>query len=268
MNLLRGPSKLDPILLLHGQPGGARDWDRVVAAIGGAARTIALERPGWDGRTSASDLPGNAGFALTALDLSDVARAIVVGHSFGGAVAAWLAAMHPERVSALVLAAPSANVASLYMIDRVLAAPIVGDLLGAAALVGPSLAFGLALTRREIAARLALDEDYLRDASRALRMPRAWRSFVTEQRALVEGLPLLEPRLGAVTAPTTIMIGGDDWVVPPASARRLAGQIDGASLVVVPRAGHLLPLRRSAELAKLIVETGIRAAERRTVACP
>jgi pimeloyl-ACP methyl ester carboxylesterase len=251
-------TELDPVLLLHGQPGGARDWDRVEAALEQRAPVIRFDRPGWDGCTSASDLPGNAQFALTALDMADVQRAIVVGHSFGGAVAAWLAATHPERVSALVLAAPAANVASLYAVDRVLAAPLVGELLSAAALAGPALAFTLPPARRQIAARLALDEDYLRTAGRALRGPRAWRAFVTEQRALVQGLPQLEPRLARIDAPTTIVIGRRDWVVPPASARRLATQIEGASLVFVEQAGHLLPLRHAARIAAAIVDAGAR----------
>jgi pimeloyl-ACP methyl ester carboxylesterase len=261
-----GSLALDPVLLLHGQPGGARDWDRVVGALGARARTITLDRPGWDGRTTASDLPGNAGFALTALDLGDVERAIVVGHSFGGAVAAWLAAWHPERVSALVLAAPSANLASLYTLDRLLATPVLGDLLGAAALAGPAAAFSVGPVRRGIAGRLALDEDYLRAAGQALRAPRAWRTFAAEQRALIDGLPLLEPRLSAISAPTTVIIGRQDWVVPPASARRLSSQIAGASLTVLERAGHLLPLRHAGRIAEAVVSAGAAAAEQRVAA--
>jgi pimeloyl-ACP methyl ester carboxylesterase len=229
-----------------------------VAALGERASVVRFDRPGWDGCTNPSDLPGNARFALTALDMADVERAIVVGHSFGAAVAAWLAAWNPERVSALVLAAPSANLASLYAFDRVLAAPVVGELLGAAALAGPALAFALGPARRQIAARLALDEEYLSAAGRALRGPRAWRSFITEQRALIDGLPVLEARLGQIDAPTTILIGRRDWVVPPASARRLATQIKDASLVLIEQAGHLLPLRHAARLAEAIVDASVR----------
>ena len=49
----------DPVLLLHGQPGNAGDWDRVRAAIAGRVPTIALDRPGWDQRSGPSDLRGN-----------------------------------------------------------------------------------------------------------------------------------------------------------------------------------------------------------------
>jgi pimeloyl-ACP methyl ester carboxylesterase len=108
----------DPVLLLHGQPGAAGDWDRVRTAIGSRVETIAIDRPGWDTDSSPSDLEGNARAALDAVDAAGAERAVVVGHSFGGAVAAWLAATHPDRVRALVLAAPSANEDSLEWMDR------------------------------------------------------------------------------------------------------------------------------------------------------
>ena len=248
----RSPSGV-PVLLLHGQPGGTHDWNRVVAAIGSAAPTIAADRPGWDGRRAAADLAGNAHAAVALLDQHGVRRATIVGHSFGGAVAAWLAAEHPERVAELVLAAPSANVASLDRLDHWLAAPVTGSIASAVASAGLGLALGVRQARRAIAARLALEESYLEAAGRVLRGPAAWRSFVAEQRVLIADLPALESRLGQISSPTTIVIGSADRVVPVASARRLATQIAGAKLVVVPGAGHLLPLRHASQLADIIV---------------
>jgi pimeloyl-ACP methyl ester carboxylesterase len=98
---------------------------------------------------------------------------------------------------------------------------------------------------------VGLDERYLEDAGKALRRPSGWRAFVREQRALIRDLPILEPRLGQVVAPTTIMIGSADVVVPPASARRLAEQIPGAELVWIEGAGHLLPLRHAQRVAEV-----------------
>jgi pimeloyl-ACP methyl ester carboxylesterase len=243
-------------LLLHGQPGCASDWDRVVAAIGGRARTIAVDRPGWDQLGTPRDLAGNVAAALEVLDLDQVPRATVVGHSFGSAVAAWLAVDHPERVSALVLIAPAASVASLTRLDRWLVAPVAGKLLSVAAVTGAGLALASPHIRRRIAARLDLDEGYLRGAGRALRSRAAWRAFVTEQRALVGDLPLLESRLSRIAAPTSIMIGSTDRIVPPASARQLATQIPGAKVVVVEGAGHLLSMRRPELVAQVVLGAG------------
>ena len=82
-------------LLLHGQPGGAADWDGVLAALRGRTTAMAIDRPGWDGHTRAQDLAGNARAALAALDARGVERAVVVGHSLGAAIAACISANGP-----------------------------------------------------------------------------------------------------------------------------------------------------------------------------
>jgi pimeloyl-ACP methyl ester carboxylesterase len=243
----------DPVLLLHGQPGAAADWKRLRAAVGDGARTIAIDRPGWDGRSRATDLAGNAEAALETLDLEGAERATVVGHSLGAAVAAWLACSAPARVGRLVLIAPAATVDSLGPIDYLLAAPAVGWLASVGAMVGGGLVLGAGPVRRWVAEATALDERYLRAAGRMLLTPAAWRSFVREQRFLVRDLPALERRLPAITAPTTIVAGGGDHVVPIAAARRVGERIPGAGLVEIPHAGHLLHVQHADRLAAVVL---------------
>ncbi len=242
----------DPVVLLHGQPGGARDWDGVRAALGERIHTLAIDRPGWDGASAAAGLAENAGAALDALDALGASRATLVGHSFGAAVAGWVAAHHPDRVGALVLVAPAANVASLFRIDRWLALPVAGYLASASVLASAGATLALGQARRWIAGQLALDEHFLQDAGRAMRSPAAWRAFAIEQRALIHELPALERMLPRIGAPTKVVIGTADRVVPPSSARKLATQITGAELVEIERASHLLPLQHPERVAELI----------------
>ena len=203
----------EPVLLLHGQPGTARDWDRVVAALDGRVETIAVDRPGWDGIREPRDLAGNVACAVQALDLRGVTRATIVGHSFGAAIAAWTAIDHPERVGALVLLAPAVNVESLQWIDWCLGAPYAGPVLSTAAVAGPGYALACARARRWLAPRFGLSVDYLTRFGAVLRRPSAWRTFIVEQRAMLSQLPVLESGLSRISAPTTIMIGSADRVV-------------------------------------------------------
>jgi pimeloyl-ACP methyl ester carboxylesterase len=213
---------------------------------------IAIERPGWDGRSPVTDLAGNARAALAALDAAGVTRATVVGHSLGAAVAAWLGASAPERVGRLVLVAPAANLASLGAVDYLLAAPLVGWLASIGAMAGGGLVLGTGPLRRWVAEATALDERYLRASGRMLLAPRAWRSFVREQRYLVRDLPALERRLADISAPTAIVAASADRVVPIAAARRLAGQIPNAEFVEIPHAGPLLHVQHASRLAEII----------------
>jgi len=249
MNAMGEPS----VLLLHGQPGSAEDWQRVRKAIGTRARAIAVNRPGWNGRDAPRGIVGNVHSAVSALDAEGIERATVVGHSLGGAVAAWLAAEHPDRVSALVLAAPSVNCASLNRLDRLLAAPVMGPLLSSAVLAGAGAALRTDALRQRVALGLGLDEPYLRQVAGALLRPATWRAFASEQRMLISELPALERRLPSIATPTTVVSGSADRIVTPSSARQLATQIPGAELVQLRGATHLLPQQRPAELAEIIV---------------
>jgi pimeloyl-ACP methyl ester carboxylesterase len=225
----------------------------VRAALPGTVQAIAFDRPGWDGGSPALDIAGNAAAALSVLDASGATEpAIVVGHSFGAAVACWLAASEPARVAGLVLLAPAANVASLYPLDRWLAAPVLGELGSALAVGAPAAVLRTEWARRRIGRRLGLDEAHLAEVGRSFGSPRAWRAFTVEQRSLVRDLPVLEARLVAVKVPARILIGTRDWVVPVSAAQALARQLPCAKLSVVSRAGHLLPLTRAEEVAAAI----------------
>jgi pimeloyl-ACP methyl ester carboxylesterase len=240
------------VLLLHGQPGTHADWDGVVARLDGRADVIALDRPGWDG-TPPTDLAGNARAAMAALDARSAQRAVVAGHSLGAAVAAWLAATQPDRVTALVLAAPAANTAALYRLDRWLAAPVAGEVAAAATLGGLGAALAVGPLRRRLATVTHLHDAYLQAAGQAARRPGAWRAYASEQKTLVRELPELERRLAHIVAPTTVIAGGGDRIVPAAATCHLSRQIAGARLQVSPGTGHLIPQRDPDRVADAIL---------------
>jgi pimeloyl-ACP methyl ester carboxylesterase len=246
--------ELPAVLLVHGQPGSAADWDGVAKALGGRAQVLTLDRPGWDGHTPAADLEGNVRAVIAQLAAAGVEQAVVVGHSFGGAVACLLAASRPALVRALVLAAPAANVSALLRLDRWLAKPLLGELGSAVGLSGLGLALAAAPLRARIARELVLEEAYLRTVARRLLSPAAWQAFVADQRTLVRELPGLERRLAEIRAPTTILAGELDHVVPLASLRELAAQIPSARLVTVSGTDHLLPMREPRRFAGLVLE--------------
>jgi pimeloyl-ACP methyl ester carboxylesterase len=245
------PSTL-PALLLHGQPGSPGDWNWVIASLGGRIETIAMERPGYDG-SPAGGVRLSASRALEELDARGVERAIVVGHSYGGAIAAWLAAFHPERVAGLVLVSAAANGSSLLLGDRLLAAPLIGPVASAGLLWTTGLMVGVAPLRRRIAWAAQLPQDYMADEGRRSLRLSTLRTFVIEQRMLLREIPVLEANLHRITAPARVLIGTHDTFVPPSSGRQLATQIRGAELEEVPGAGHVLNVQHPDRVAAAIL---------------
>src|SRR3954447_7669093 len=134
------PPSPTPVVLLHGQPGGRRGWQRVMDSLGAGFSVAAEDRPGYSAASSLgpTGLAGNADAVVAQLDRLGVESAVVVGHSWGGGVALAVAERYPERVSGLVLLA-SIRPGAVTPIDRVMAAPVVGELMawGTFGLGGP-----------------------------------------------------------------------------------------------------------------------------------
>jgi pimeloyl-ACP methyl ester carboxylesterase len=76
-----------------------------------------------------------------------------------------------------------------------------------------------------------------------------------EQREILRELPLLEQKLSAIEAPTIVVIGTADTVVPPQAGRLLATQIQRAELVEIERARHTLPATHAVRISELIRKT-------------
>jgi pimeloyl-ACP methyl ester carboxylesterase len=241
-----------PALLLHGQPGSPSDWDWVVAALAGRVQSIPLERPGYDG-SPAGGVRHSAEAALTTLDAHGVERAIVVGHSYGGAVSAWMAAFHPDRVAGLVLVSAAANRGALVPGDRWLAAPLIGPIASAGLLWSTGVATQIPLLRRRIAWAADLPPEYLAAEGRRSLSLTITRTFLIEQRWLLRELPVLEDNLSRIRAPTRVLVGGADPFVPPSAGRELARQIRGAELIEIPDAGHVLNVQHPGRVADAIL---------------
>jgi pimeloyl-ACP methyl ester carboxylesterase len=244
------------VVLLHGQPGSTLSWARVLPLLAERGlRVLAVDRPGY-GRTggSAFDVFDNAAVLRDLLDAHDIDQAVLVGHSLGAAVALATAGCYPRRVQALVLVAPVGGPGSVDALDRVLAAPILG----------PSLAWlgfrglGVLLSLRPLGTwlvvrRTGVDPAQLVEVLDRLRHGTVWRSFLTEQRALLRCWSRLLTLLPTITAPAAILAGTQDPLVRPSAALALHRALAGSSLHCAP-GGHLIPAHTPAAVARLALE--------------
>ena len=172
--------------------------------------------------------------AAAVLDGLGIDRAYILGASFGGMVAQELAIADPHRVDGLVLAATGPGRGRLVQPPSQAASDA---LLGKGART-PEDAYRIACTvlysRHFQEENPEVIEAQIRD--RASR-PIDGRAFKA-QLAASRGHDALD-RLASITAPTLVMHGGDDEVVPAANAQLLAERIPGARLIVFDGAGHL-----------------------------
>ena len=210
-----------PLVLVHGAGGSADLWQPQLDGLADVARVVAPDLPG-HGHARGRGKPSIAAYAeWLALLLGTLrgGRAVVVGHSMGGAVAQALALAQPGRLAGLVLIGTGAKL-------RVL--PRLVDLLRDRPREGQSL---------------------IRDLSFAPGTPRECGEVV--DRVFREGAPLVtlgdylacdrfdvRADLERIRLPTLVVAGAEDRLTPPKYGRFLADAIPGARLVEIPGAGH------------------------------
>jgi pimeloyl-ACP methyl ester carboxylesterase len=246
----RGPA----VVLLHGQPGSADDWDQVVPLIQDDFTVVVPDRPGY-GRSggAAGGFAENAEAVAATLDRLDLPRAMIAGHSWGGGVALAFAQAYPERVAGLILICSVGPGERFAWDDRLLAAPVLGEAVAALTigvtgrLLGTRRVQDVAARRLGGKARQAVDT--LASVTSARTGAAAWRSFVVEQRALLSEADGLGAALDRINAPAIVLHGSADHLVPVALAERLAAAIPGADLKVIAGANHLLPRRHPQAVA-------------------
>ncbi len=235
------------IVLLHGASGNLRDLDEPLGpALAAQWRVVAVDRPGhgW------SDRPGGAADAnparqaeliAEALGEIGVERAVVLGHSWSGGLAARFALAHRGIAAGLVMLSaathPWPGGVSWYV--HTAAAPVVGPLF-INTLVTP---MGLATMERVVAEIFHPQTPPARYAemiaARLLFRPSNFRANAQDMAGLREFLIEQSPHYADIDVPALFITGDADRIVPDLHSRTAARQIEGAELVVLPGIGHM-----------------------------
>jgi uncharacterized protein (TIRG00374 family) len=250
------------LVLLHGQPGAAADWEAVIERLPAQLHAVAIDRPGYGAsQRRATGFKANAQAVLDDLDERNVDSAVLVGHSWAGGVALEAAAMAPSRVKAVVLLA-GVGPGSVGIVDWLLAAPVFGPLSAQLMwrwtpwIARARLAW---LNRRQGRPLYPGERIFLQVwGQKGGGVEPLWRVFLTEQRALLSELADLEAALPSIGVPVLLLADPADQIVPIMTAERLESELPDARLRLVEHAGHDLPRRAPGPVAEAI--TGFLAA--------
>jgi pimeloyl-ACP methyl ester carboxylesterase len=176
------------------------------------------------------------------MDHAGIDSAIVVGHSFGGALAATFALDHPRRVEGLVFLAAATHpwpggATSWYY--QLTARPVVGRIF-ANALAYPGGILRMRQASICVFSPNPAPEAYLDDAGIALVLrPGAFRANAVDVNGLFEHVRRIAPRYREISVPTVVVSGNRDTVVyEEIHSTGLARDIPDAELVWVDNLGH------------------------------
>ncbi len=219
------------VLLIHGSGVSARSWTNQLRGLGHALRVLAIDLPGHGESDAISEvrLEGYTDAARGVLDALGTGPVFVAGHSLGGAVAQLLAARHPDAVTGLVLVSTCARLPEsngfLESVYQYLPAPIRKILY-------------FSMTKKILFAPTAPREAILlgMEEIRACRP-----ETILKDLAVARAMDLQDVARG-IRVPTLILCGGRDKLTAPALSQRLSELIPGSRLLILERAGHMLPL--------------------------
>jgi pimeloyl-ACP methyl ester carboxylesterase len=242
-----------PVVFLHGFPTSSHLWGDVVPLMPPGHRLVVVDLLGY-GRSDRPlaqpvDIAAHAERTVALLDELRIDRACIVGHGMGGGIAQTIAVRHAGRVSHLCLI-DSAALDHWPIADG----PLARAVLPVARFLPPRVV--RAVIRRDLArgysefghAERSIDL-YLRPFTDAT----GHAAFVAHVRALTQnGRVALDERLSTIAAPTSVIWGQRDHVVPVSVARRLQSLIRGATLDVIADARHFTPEESPRRVANAI----------------
>ncbi|MEM8556683.1 MAG: alpha/beta fold hydrolase [Bacteroidota bacterium] len=251
-----GEGDVPPVLLLHGLGSNLSFWRaNIDTLVASGRRVIALDLPGF-GKSSKQGVPGTMGdYAATVgglLDTLGLGAVDLVGHSMGGQIAMTLALAHPERVRRLVLAAPAGIEEFTAEQGLMLKGFMTPERICAAD--SAQIALQTAMNFATWDARHA----WIVEERSAVKAAPDFVDYCAANAASIAGMldgPVADD-LHALTAPTLVVFGADDGLIPnqlmrpngtPAAIAEAATQLlPNAEAVLIPDAGHLVMLEQPA----------------------
>ncbi len=231
------PAGQPTLILLHGFGASLHTWEPWAQALAPGWRVISLDLPG-AGLTGAD--PGHnytdartLRLLLALMNERGVARASFVGHSMGGRLAWRMAAEHPERVHKLVLLAPDGFASPGFEYGK---PPDVGLSVRAMRWVLPRRVLRMGL-EPSYADPKKLDEATVDRYHDMLLAPGVRGALIArmEQLVLQDPVPLLQ----RIQAPTLLLWGAADAMIPPTHAQDYLRVMPSARLVLLPGLGHV-----------------------------
>jgi pimeloyl-ACP methyl ester carboxylesterase len=261
------------IVMIHGASSNLESMRQPLGEMLAANhRVILIDRPGhgWSSRAREQDsTPTIQGKMIgEALEKLGVGPAILVVHSWAGALGAWMALNDPQRVAGLVMLAPVAYPwpGGVGWYNKLVITPVIGPLL-AYTITLPLGYFLTAPGARNVFLPQTMPPDFVRDTATPLLLrPREFlanaRDLVTLKAAVAEQAP----RYGDITAPTVVITGdSDNTVSPRIHSRPFAASVPNAKLIVLPDVGHMVQ-NAAPELVMREIDAMIGELARRTAA--
>ena len=247
------------LVLIHGIGGAVDVWRKQFEQLPQSHRVLAVDLPGCGRSAIPPQYPHNA-LQLLASSVRAVMQAVgmdqatIIGSSLGGAVAIEFAMRWPEMASSLVLIGPAGMSHQVSWALRLMTIPRIGELLTL-----PDRTRTAHAIRSCVADPATVEEEDIDRAFAMATLPGAQDAFLRLLRtyASVRGLDREELRrlqagMRTIHAPTLVIWGERDQILPVSAAHVALEYLPNAALIIRKESGHLVFVEEPAWFAKLV----------------
>ncbi len=230
-----GPREAPVLLLLHGLGASLHTWEPWAQALAPTYRVVRFDFPGHGLSAADEDYSDPRTLRLVAalLDALGVSKVTVVGNSMGGRIAWRFAATYPAHVEKLVLLAPDGFASPGFAYNEPAEVPAVLGVMRWV-LPRPMLEANLAPAYAD---RAHLADTIVTRYHDLMLAPGNRTAMLTRLRQTILTDPV--PLLRTITAPTLLVWGEQDRMIPVSNAQDYLDVIPQARLVTLPALGHL-----------------------------
>lgn len=251
-----GPKTAPVVILLHGLGSSLHTWEPWAQKLSLHFRVIRFDLPGFGltGADPTGDYSDARGMAVLAglMDALSVSRASLIGNSMGGKLAWQFAAAYPERVDRLVLISPDGFASPGFAYGQRAEVPMLAKLL--------PYTMPTWMLRMNLVPAYG-DKSLLTDAVvaryRDMMLAPGVRRALLQRTAQVRLEPP-EPLLERIRAPTLLVWGERDALIPFSNAQDYLKAISNCRLVSFPELGHVpqeeAPARSLVPVAAFLAE--------------
>jgi pimeloyl-ACP methyl ester carboxylesterase len=232
-----GPRAAPTIILLHGFGASLHTWDAWSSALEKDFRVVRFDLPGaaLTGRDPSGDYRDSRSQAIleALMDRLGIQKADVIGNSMGGRLAWLFAAEHPSRVEKLVLISPDGFASPGFDYGQAPKVPVTLSLMRwilPRSLLRANLALAYGDPER-------LSKQQVNTYDDLMRAPGVRAAMLDRLRQTVLQDP--QPVLRNIRAPTLLLWGQKDAMIPISNAQDYLAAIPHARLVVLPALGHV-----------------------------
>jgi pimeloyl-ACP methyl ester carboxylesterase len=247
------------VILLHGLGGYIEQWADNVSALAQDRRVYAVDLVGF-GRSDKPQvrysIPYLTEFVREFMTVQEIDRATLIGASFGGAIALRFALQYPHLVEKIVLAASVGLGKEISIFFRMMSLPIFGELFTRPSRNGTVQQFRFLLHDTDL-----IKDQWIEEGYEMLSLPGAQRCFLSALRSTINisGVrndvyrPILD-RLEEIEAPTLVLWGAQDRIIPVTHAHQATKRLPNASLQILDPCGHVLNIERAGEFNALVTD--------------